>query len=55
MGPVHFWRVEIELSVGGRFTFSDMRPEGEAVHRAYHVEIDRPPGKPGLRLVHLRA
>lgn len=35
-------RVEVEPCVGGRFTFSDMRPEGEAGHwGAYHV-LDRP-------------
>jgi uncharacterized protein YndB with AHSA1/START domain len=35
-------RVEIDARVGGRFTFSDMRAEGEAVHWGYYREIDRP-------------
>jgi uncharacterized protein YndB with AHSA1/START domain len=35
-------RVEIDARVGGRFTFSDMRAEGEAVHWGYYQEIDRP-------------
>lgn len=35
-------RVEIDPRVGGRFTFSDMREKGEAVHWGkYHV-YDRP-------------
>jgi hypothetical protein len=35
-------RVEIEPRIGGRFTFSDMREEGEAVHWGTYLEIDRP-------------
>lgn len=35
-------RVEIEPRVGGRFTFSDMRSEGEAVHWGTYRMIDRP-------------
>jgi uncharacterized protein YndB with AHSA1/START domain len=35
-------RVEIDARVGGRFTFSDMREAGEAVHWGYYKEIDRP-------------
>jgi uncharacterized protein YndB with AHSA1/START domain len=35
-------RVEIDPKVGGKFTFSDARKEGEAVHWGTYVEIDRP-------------
>ncbi|MCT7376162.1 SRPBCC family protein [Chelativorans salis] len=35
-------RVEIEPRIGGRFTFSDMREEGEAVHWGSYLAIDRP-------------
>lgn len=34
--------VEIDPRVGGKFTFSDMREDGEAIHWGYYVEIDRP-------------
>lgn len=35
-------RVEIDARVGGRFTFSDMRDDGEAVHWGTYKVIDRP-------------
>lgn len=35
-------RVEIDPRVGGKFTFSDMRGDGEAVNWGYYREIDRP-------------
>jgi uncharacterized protein YndB with AHSA1/START domain len=40
--PVDVRRVEIDPRVGGRFTFSDMREDGEAVHWGTYLEIDRP-------------
>ncbi|WP_210278296.1 SRPBCC domain-containing protein [Phyllobacterium myrsinacearum] len=42
MGPMDVKRVEIDPRVGGRFTFSDMRDDGEAVHWGCYREIDRP-------------
>jgi uncharacterized protein YndB with AHSA1/START domain len=42
MGPMDVRRVEIDPRIGGRFTFSDMRQEGEAVHWGYYRVIDRP-------------
>jgi uncharacterized protein YndB with AHSA1/START domain len=35
-------RVEIDPRVGGRFTFSDVRAGGEALHWGTYLEIDRP-------------
>mgnify|MGYP001814484823 CR=1 FL=1 len=35
-------RVEIDPVTGGRFTFSDQREEGEAVHWGTYRQIDRP-------------
>ena len=40
--PVDVRRVDIDARVGGRFTFSDMREDGEAVHWGTYLEIDRP-------------
>ena len=40
--PADVRRVEVDARVGGRFTFSDMRPEGEAVHWGTYLVIDRP-------------
>lgn len=40
--PSDIRRVEIDPRVGGKFTFSDMREDGEAVHWGYYLEIDRP-------------
>lgn len=35
-------RVEADARVGGRFTFSDMRDEGETVHWGTYRVVDRP-------------
>jgi uncharacterized protein YndB with AHSA1/START domain len=35
-------RVEIDPRVGGKFTFSDQREDGEAVHWGYYRVINRP-------------
>ncbi|MEU6715632.1 SRPBCC family protein [Nonomuraea sp. NPDC046802] len=35
-------RVEVDARVGGRFTFSDMRDDVEAVHWGRYLVIDRP-------------
>ena len=40
--PTDVRRVEVDAQVGGRFTFSDMREEGEALHWGTYVEIKRP-------------
>ena len=34
--------IETDPQVGGKFTFSDMREDGEAVHWGYYKEITRP-------------
>lgn len=40
--PGDIRRVEIDARVGGRFTWSDMREAGEAVHWGTYLEIERP-------------
>lgn len=35
-------RIEIVPEVGGKFTFSDVRSEGEAVHWGTYLEIEKP-------------
>lgn len=35
-------RIEIDARVGGKFTFSDLREDGEAVHWGHYREIDPP-------------
>lgn len=40
--PFDVRRIEIDARVGGQFTFSDMRQEGEAVHWGYYIEMDCP-------------
>lgn len=40
--PGDIRRVEIDAREGGRFTFSDMRDDGEAVHWGTYLEFDRP-------------
>jgi uncharacterized protein YndB with AHSA1/START domain len=42
LGAMDVRRIEIDARVGGRFTFSDMREDGEAVHWGFYREIDRP-------------
>lgn len=42
MPPFDVRRIEIDARVGGKFTFSDMREAGEAVHWGYYLEFDRP-------------
>jgi uncharacterized protein YndB with AHSA1/START domain len=42
LGAMDVRRIEIDARVGGRFTFSDMREEGEAIHWGFYREIDRP-------------
>lgn len=41
-GSVDVRRVEIDARVGGRFTFSDMREGGEAVHWGEYRTVARP-------------
>jgi uncharacterized protein YndB with AHSA1/START domain len=40
--PGDLRRVEVDARVGGTFTFSDVRDEGEAVHWGRYLAIDRP-------------
>lgn len=40
--PADVRRVEIEARVGGRFTWSDMRESGEAVHWGTYLAVERP-------------
>lgn len=40
--PGDIRRVEIDPRVNGKFTFSDMRDGGEAVHWGYYQAIERP-------------
>jgi uncharacterized protein YndB with AHSA1/START domain len=40
--PGEIGRVEIDPRVGGGFTFSDMRSEGEVVHWGRYLAIERP-------------
>ena len=42
LGAMDVRTVEIDARVGGRFTFSDMREAGEAIHWGFYQEIDRP-------------
>lgn len=48
MSMPHEWgrldvrRVEIDARIGGRFTFSDMREDGEAVHWGEYRTMERP-------------
>src|SRR5258705_13844192 len=42
LGTMDVRRVEIDARIGGCYTFSDMRKEGEAVHWGFYREIDRP-------------
>ncbi len=35
-------RVEVDARPGGRFVFSDMRDEGEAIHWGSYLEMERP-------------
>jgi uncharacterized protein YndB with AHSA1/START domain len=40
--PGDLRRVEVDARVGGSFTLSDVRPDGEAVHWGTYQAIDRP-------------
>lgn len=40
--PGDIGRIEIDPVVGGRFTFSDVRPEGEAAHWGRYLVIEKP-------------